>query len=225
MKNIQPYSIFESININEKKERELAVLFTDIVESAKAWKNHAQEMIEMIEDQSKIIDRYTKRNNGFICKTIGDAYMITFDDIKDAIVCAIDIQKYLKNNPIKHKRFTLRLRMGIAYGPVFESTVTLQNGIKLKDYFGNTVNTASRIESNVSDNGGLAFSSLSEKISDLHLGDILADYKVNLITYDNKRTSKVRRSERLLTDVHRFYHKSIKNLKGINKLDVYKLKI
>ena len=221
--NKESFYINESININEKKEKELAILFTDIVESSKAWNKHPAEMISIIEEQSILIDKWSKQNNGFICKTIGDAYMISFTDIKDAIKCGIDIQEDLINNPIKHKDFNLKLRIGIAFGPVYESTVTLQNGIKLKDYFGNTVNTASRIESKVSDENGIAFSLLSENIKELNLDTLLKDYKVDLISFDNKKNNKVNRSERLLTDIHRYYHESIKDLKGIDKVDVYKL--
>jgi len=220
----QSYFINESINIKDNKEKELSILFTDIVESSKSWNNNPKEMISVIEKQSIIIDKWAKENKGFICKTIGDSYMISFNNIKDAIQCAIDIQEDLINNPIKINNSNLKLRIGITFGPVYESTVILQNGIKLIDYFGNTVNSAARLEAKVSDEEGFAFALLSDKIEDLNFDDLLKKYKVDLISFSNKGNG-VNRSQRLLTDIHRFFHKSIKELKGIDKIDVYKVKL
>ena len=52
--------ITESINIKEEETIDVAILFTDMVASSKAWKQNPMKMIEMIEDHSKIIDRNSK---------------------------------------------------------------------------------------------------------------------------------------------------------------------
>jgi len=218
------FIINESINIKENKELERAILFTDIVESSKSWKNDPLKMITTIEEQSKLIDKWANENKGFICKTIGDAYMISFKDIQDAIECALNIQEDLKENPIDNNGTGLKLRIGIAFGQVYESIVTLQDGIKLKDYFGNTVNTAARLESKVSPEEGFAFTLLSNNIEELILDKVLDNYETDLISFKNKG-DEPNRSQRLLTDIHRYYHKSIKELKGIEEIDVYNVKI
>jgi len=213
--------IKESIDIKEHKALNLAILFTDMVESSKAWKNHPNEMITAIEDQSKVIDKHSKNNKGFICKTIGDAYMISFKDVKDAIQCGIDIQEDLKAKPISITKSTkVQLRIGICYGHVYESKVDVQNK-KLIDYFGNTVNTASRIESKVCEPGDVAFGISEDKIN---LDDFLKDRTVDLVSFDNKGDD-INRSSRVLTEIHRHIYKNIKQLKGVEKIDVFKIKV
>lgn len=213
----------ESIDIKEHKGLNLAILFTDMVDSSKGWKNHPNEMIKAIEDQSKVIDKHSENNKGFICKTIGDAYMISFTDIKNAIQCGIDIQEDLKSNPINITKSTkVQLRIGICYGPVYESKVNVQNKT-LIDYFGNTVNTASRIESNVSDPGSLAYG-ITPNTGKVNLDHLLKDRQVDLVSFNNKGDD-IKRSSRTLTEIHRHIYKSIKALKGVEKIDVFKIKI
>lgn len=217
-------NINESINIKENKTINKTVLFTDMVESSKAWKNHTDKMIDAIELQSRVIDKYCKKHKGLICKTIGDAYMLVFDDPLDSIKCAIEIQENLKADPIKiSKSQNVILRIGICYGPVYESKVDVQN-IKLIDYFGNTVNTASRIESKVCDPGNIAFGLASSDIDEIDLKPVLDDRKVELISFTNKG-DEVKRSNRILNEIHRHVYKNIKELKGVENIEVFKITI
>lgn len=220
--NKESYFIKESININSKTKKNLAIFFSDMVNSSKLWLKNPERMLKVVEEHSIVLDKWIKKHKGFVIKTIGDAYMASFDSIDAAIKCAIDIQDDLKNNPIKIDNKELQLRIGITYGPVYTSTVTFQDNIKIIDYFGNTVNSAARIESEVSDPGSFAFALLNEDLEDINLDDLLKDYKVDLISFKNKN-DEVNRSKRLLTDIHRHFNKSIKNLKGIEKIDVYKV--
>lgn len=216
-------NINEEIDINEKKTIDVAILFTDMVKSSNGWKNHPSEMINALEEQSIVIDKLVKANKGFICKTIGDSFMISFKKLEESIQCALDLQKELKENPIIISGKTVtELRVGICYGPVFESKIKIQN-TTLKDYFGNTVNTAARLESGVSKAGGVAFAITTEDASDIDVDSIIKDLNVELITFKNKG-DEIRRSQRVLTDVHRHIYKNIDKLKGIDKIDVYNIK-
>lgn len=217
------FELNESINIKENKTVKRAILFTDMVESSNAWKNHETEMITALEDQSKVIDKYVKKYNGFICKTIGDAYMVSFKDVKHAINCGLSIQEDLKDNPILiTKTNRVKLRIGICYGSVYEAMVDMQ-GIKATDYFGNTVNTASRIESKVCDPGNIAFA-ITEDVDKINLDEFLEGKKAELISYKNEG-DEIKRSGRILTEVHRHIYKNIEELKGVDEIDVYKIKI
>ena len=93
---------------------------------------------------------------------------------KQAIKCAEEIQEDLVENPLVINKSKIILRIGICQGPVMESKIKIQ-GKELIDYLGNTVNTASRMESKVSKEGGFAFASLSKE--DEYLDELLRDYK------------------------------------------------
>lgn len=217
-------NLSESIDIKEGKTPDVAIMFTDMVSSSKAWKNHPEDMIHALEAQSIMIDEIVKTNKGFICKTIGDAFMISFKKPEQALECALAIQKSLNDNPIEiSKSLNTELRIGICYGPVYESEIKIQN-IVLKDYFGNTVNTAARLESEVSETGGIAIALTAKDHSNVDLEPILEPYNVELISFRNKGDD-VKRSARTLTDTHRHIYKNIKELKGIDELDVYKIKL
>jgi class 3 adenylate cyclase len=217
------YIINESIDIKSDKTIDVAILFTDMVGSSKLWKDDPENMIIALEQQSKLMDKTCKKFKGYICKTIGDAFMVAFDTIEDAIKCALFIQTELKDNPIPIGKQNTLLRIGICYGPVYSSKIKLQNNITI-DYFGNTVNTASRIEGGVSPEGGIAFCITSEDAAEINLDSLLKGLNVDLISFTNKG-DEVKRSNRTLTDIHRHIYKNIKQLKGIDKIDVFKIKL
>jgi len=93
------------------------------------------------------------------------------------------------------KTESLPLRVGICEGPMQEKIYILQDA-KLRDYFGNVVNVASRMESKVSDPEGIAFSSVGEIPKSI------------LDKYEPEKLSK----------------KQIPNLKGAKIENVYKIK-
>lgn len=132
-----------------------AVMFTDVVGSSQMWSDDTMIMKKRIDSHFDLINDIAKRHDGFIVKTIGDAFMIYFEESDDSlersIECGINI---LRSE-------SLPLRVGICEGSMQEKTYVLQNS-KLKDYFGNVVNVASRMESKVADPEGIAFSSIIE---------------------------------------------------------------
>lgn len=197
-----------------------SVLFTDIIKSAEKWKDSKEEMMLALEEQSIRFDFFVKKYNGFIIKTIGDAYMVSFDNIRSSIEFAIEMQKDLKDNPIKVKNNNIQIRIGICYGPVHDTTIEVQN-TEIIDYLGYTVNAAARIEGKVCDPGNVAFSS---KLQNINIKDILKDYSVDVIRFRNEGDD-TKRSARLLTDVQRYYYKDVEELKGLEEIDVYHINL
>ena len=132
-----------------------AIMFTDVVGSSQMWSDDTLVMKERIDSHFDLINDIAKKHDGFVVKTIGDAFMIYFEDSEDtlerSIECGINILR----------AESLPLRIGICEGGMQEKTYVLQNA-KLKDYFGNVVNVASRMESKVADPEGIAFSSMLE---------------------------------------------------------------
>ena len=129
-----------------------SMLFTDVVGSSKFWSDDPITMKAQLEQHFKSVDEIARKHDGFIIKTIGDAFMIYFrkstKSLESAISCGKEIIKTEK----------LPLRLGICEGFMEQKKYILQNA-ELLDFFGNTVNTASRMESRISKPGHIAFTS------------------------------------------------------------------
>lgn len=141
------------------------MVFTDVVESSKMWSYDPQTMYINLEEHHKLVDALSKKYNGWIVKTIGDAFMVYFNPSKDSFTNAL---KFCKDVILMEKKY--KLRVGICLGNMEEKTYTIQN-VSLRDFFGNSVNTASRMESKLSPENGLSFTS-TKPISENTIKDI-----------------------------------------------------
>jgi len=156
------------------------MVFTDVVGSSKMWSDDPITMIGQLESHHKLVDTIAQKNNGWIVKTIGDAFMVYFEQSDYSLFNAI---KFSKELILSEKAYNLRV--GICQGHMDEKTYSIQK-VELKDFFGNAVNSASRMESKVSEVGGtIAFCSLKpieNKMSKIQtLGKV---NKVDLSEYD-----------------------------------------
>lgn len=156
------------------------MVFTDVVGSSKMWSDDPITMIGQLEAHHKLVDTISQKNNGWIVKTIGDAFMVYFEQSDYSLFNAI---KFSKELILSEKAYNLRV--GVCQGHMDEKTYSIQK-VELKDFFGNAVNSASRMESKVAEVGGtIAFSSLKpieNQMSKIQkLGEI---EKVDLSKYD-----------------------------------------
>ncbi len=216
----------KSQRISGTKKKRKCVVFTDVCKSSELWTDGGASMFKAILKHEEQIFRIAGKYNGTIVKSIGDAYMLSFDSLEDGINFTIELQS---EKPIKvGDSGKIELRIGICYGDVYEHE-TARQGKTLLDYFGNTVNTASRLESKVSEVGGFAFGfqskiSKSEKQSILKLMDEKCKSYKEYDYSDNKEVSEKRkRSGRLLNDAQNYIHRSINNLNGVDEIFVYKV--
>ena len=150
------------------------------------------------------------------------------DSLYKAILAGIEIQTDLNKKPIKIKGEPLTIRMGISWGPLYKKKVNIQNK-KLWDYFGNTVNTASRMESTVSEAGEMAFSFTEslDKSQEEKIVKYLTDskYKMEIIEYRHKCYSgKRKRSGRMLSELQLHTCEPLSKLKGVGKVTAYVVK-
>jgi class 3 adenylate cyclase len=130
-----------------------AMLFTDVVGSSKMWSEDPQTMNMQLDKHFKVMDSLARKYGGFVVKTIGDAFMIYFSksekSLENAVEFAVEVLKTEE----------LPLRIGICSGNLTAKKCKIQN-VELLDFFGDVVNTASRMESKVAEAGGIAFTSV-----------------------------------------------------------------
>lgn len=218
------FNFKQHINENNKKKynmdiEERTILFTDVKGSSELWNKNEEKMFKALNKQEELIEKLNKKYNSIIIKSIGDAFMLSFLKLKNAINFGIELQKNLKENPIKIDNYNLKIRIGICGGEVYKKVSKLQ-GKTFIDYFGKVVNTASRMESKVSDVGGIAFA-YKGKINNLNL----KNYNIDVVNFKkNCKIGKIR-SQRLLTDIHKYICKNVKELNGVDETIAYKINL
>lgn len=231
--HIFSYKIWESLgSLDELEEKTQVILFTDVVSSSELWKLHERGMFKALNEHEERVEKFIDKYNGSIIKTIGDSYMLGFegrDSLLRSIQFGYDLQEDLKKNPIKIKNRNMRIRLGIHLGPLYKKYVNIQ-GKKLMDYFGNTVNTASRMESTVSDAGQVVFSwsgELNEREQEKIKNWIEENgLKMDIVDYQHRcYKGKRRRSGRLLSDLQLHSCEPLSKLKGVAKVTAYTIKL
>lgn len=127
-----------------------SVMMIDVKGSSLLWVSEPRWMTGALDRLYRMIKSASNTHKGLLVKCIGDAFMLTFKEPEDAIRMAVGLQSLLKR-----RRSRIALRIGIAHGPMFVRDWEVQE-CRLLDFFGNTVNTAARVESYVSSVGGFA---------------------------------------------------------------------
>ncbi|WP_299712863.1 adenylate/guanylate cyclase domain-containing protein [uncultured Tenacibaculum sp.] len=134
-----------------------SILFTDFKSfTATASKLTPQELVEEINECFKAFDGIIEYYGIEKIKTIGDAYMAAgglpkpdVNAVKKTILAALEMQEFIKERKKKNysnNKPAFDMRVGIHVGPIVAGIV----GVKKFQYdvWGDTVNTASRMESN-----------------------------------------------------------------------------
>jgi class 3 adenylate cyclase len=120
---------------------EQGVMFTDIKGySKKAQSLNSMELTTMLNEYEGILIPIVTSHCGELVKRMGDGHLFTFDRPLNAVLAGIRVQKALKRyNSFREEKYRVIIRVGMHWGQVVR---------KAGDVYGNTVNIASRLESN-----------------------------------------------------------------------------
>jgi class 3 adenylate cyclase len=120
----------------------LAILFTDLRGSTQLYRMIGDTpAFERVLEHFDVLRRSVDAHAGALIKTIGDAIMAAFLDPAQGVAAALDILQGMADLNVAREDYPLRLKLGLHAGPAI--AVTLNERL---DYFGTTVNIASRLE-------------------------------------------------------------------------------
>lgn len=158
--NILPFDIAQELKETGKSlarfYNEVTVLFTDFKDFTKISEQLSpQELVEEIDECFRAFDDIITTHGLEKIKTIGDAYMAVSglpnqqnDNAAKAVVAAKEIQQYMSNRIIQRSNGVglKEIRIGIHTGAVVAGIVGHKKFAY--DIWGDTVNTAARMEQN-----------------------------------------------------------------------------
>lgn len=132
--------------MSEGSRRLAAIMFTDMVGYTALGQRNEMLSLKLVDQQRKLIRPILVRYHGREVKTMGDAFLVEFPSVLEAVRCAYEIQRTARefNASIRLDQ-RLQLRIGVHLGDIIES-----HG----DISGDAVNVASRIQP-LSDQGGV----------------------------------------------------------------------
>lgn len=154
--NIFPRSIVERLKQEDTTIADhftnVTVLFADIVGFTElSLQMSPRKLVELLNDIFCEFDNLVEQHEIEKIKTIGDAYMVVAglpkphqDHVEQIADLALDMQRAISQFNEKHQ-YTLSIRIGIHTGPVVAGVIGTKKFAY--DLWGDTVNTASRMES------------------------------------------------------------------------------
>lgn len=198
--NILPEEVAEELKTKGSAEAkfidEVTVLFTDFKDFTElSEKLTPKELVSEINDCFSAFDHIMQKYGVEKIKTIGDSYMAAgglpvtnTSHASDVVNSALEIQKFILQRKAKREsegKLFFEIRIGVHSGPVVAGIV----GVKKFSYdiWGDTVNTASRMESsgevgqvNIS---GATYSLVKDKFNCVYRGKIKAKGKGEIDMY------------------------------------------
>jgi class 3 adenylate cyclase len=128
--------------------KDVTILFTDLKSSTQLYQQIGDlNAYALVREHYGILNKAVQDQHGAVVKTIGDAIMATFTQPVDAIGAGLEMLRKLRLLNKDSYHGNLILKIGIHRGAAI--SVTLNDRI---DYFGQTVNIASRVQGSAGGN-------------------------------------------------------------------------
>ena len=120
----------------------LTFLFSDLKGSTEIYERVGDLVaFDLVNEHFRLLQEIIAAEKGAVVKTIGDAVMATFETPDRAVAAAIRMREAVSDLGAERQHQSLRLKMGIHEGSCLAVTLNAQ-----QDYFGHTVNLASRVQ-------------------------------------------------------------------------------
>ncbi len=120
----------------------LTFLFTDIKGSTELYERVGDLVaFDLVREHFRTLNEIVAAEGGAVVKTIGDSGMATFLTPDQALAAALRIREAMHRLHETHGREDLLLKIGIHEGPCLAVSLN-----ERQDYFGQTVNIASRVQ-------------------------------------------------------------------------------
>jgi class 3 adenylate cyclase len=166
----------DTIEIDQRlKITSLTFLFTDLRGSTELYERVGDlAAFDIVRAHFRVLNDIVAAEAGAVVKTIGDAVMATFPAPDRAVAAALKMRKAMRDLNAERGREDLLLKIGIHEGPCIAVSMN-----ERQDYFGQTVNIASRVQ-------GLATSqsifATNAVISDARAAEVLDQAKVTPVS-------------------------------------------
>jgi class 3 adenylate cyclase len=133
----------DALDVNQRlKILSLTFLFTDLKGSTELYERVGDlAAYELVRSHFAVLQDVVAKESGAVVKTIGDAVMATFETPDHAISAALKMRDGMNSLNTDRGHQDLLLKIGIHEGPCL--AVNLNDR---QDYFGQTVNIASRVQ-------------------------------------------------------------------------------
>jgi class 3 adenylate cyclase len=133
----------ETLDIDQRlKITSLTFLFTDLKGSTELYERVGDLVAyDLVREHFRVLHEIVASEAGAVVKTIGDAVMATFPTPDHAISAALRMREAMRDLNHQRGHEDLLLKIGIHEGPCLAVVLN-----ERQDYFGQTVNIASRVQ-------------------------------------------------------------------------------
>ena len=133
----------DTLDVDQRlKITSLTFLFTDLKGSTELYERVGDLVaFDLVRAHFRVLQEIVAAEGGAVVKTIGDAVMATFPTPDRAVAAALRMREAMRALNEAHEREDLLLKIGIHEGPCLAVTLN-----ERQDYFGQTVNIASRVQ-------------------------------------------------------------------------------
>jgi adenylate cyclase len=121
-----------------ENRRLAAIMFTDMVGFSRQMGSDEARMLRLLDVHNQIIQQVVSEHHGVVIKTVGDAFLVDFPSVVNAVQCAQQIQaQFRAHNAEKESTEQIHVRIGIHLGDIVQ---------REGDVFGDGANVASRLQ-------------------------------------------------------------------------------
>jgi class 3 adenylate cyclase len=133
----------ETLDVSQRlKITSLTFLFTDLRGSTELYERVGDlDAFDLVRSHFAVLNEIVASEAGAVVKTIGDAVMATFPTPDRAMAAALRMRDAMRELNEKSGREDLVLKIGVHEGPCIAVAMN-----ERQDYFGQTVNIASRVQ-------------------------------------------------------------------------------